>query len=648
MVPYMHCLNFAAGSYAGRPMVALYALMLCPHFTFFISSSARLRNLNSVLCGLQIIHHTYKIKKVFEFGLSEEQNIQINSFLIVSYVIIVAICLGCAVEKTVEDSLWRMAQTNQENSEKLTQEVVQAAQAKDAFVSSLSHEIRNPLNSMTTSIDFLLETVKDPENIHILKNAKVSGEVLLNLVNNVLDVAKLKSEKMEISCIEVNFETILNKIFTINSENFKRTNIIAKAEIDKKLPKNLWMDPSRMLQILMNLMSNALKFTPKGGNIQILVKWCSTKTKKEDLLAPIDEDLLERLKMHNNSNNFIENRNFNRSPIRRLQIESMLIGRTGSDIFKEFSKDEETRYRKNLNSIKEFKVRGLEDLMNADHIYSQKEPWTIYRTTFDQDQEDVSEIRQRFSGSTETPLLKKDSVELPENGYLQVQITDTGRGIAKNDLQKLFGMFIQVHGTTGVTYHGTGLGLWICKQLCNKMGGDIKVYSELNKGTTFVFYIPVENERISQSIGTGQFVNNARDTVNVLIADDYVHNRELHKLLLEREGAVVSLATNGKEALQKYKEKGNGFYDLILMDVQMPEMDGFTAGKKIREWEQENGWRQVHLYFVSGEYYNEDEVLASLKRKQGRNVEMNGVFSLRKPIDMQIVRGVLQKYKKSA
>jgi len=82
------------------------------------------------------------------------------------------------------------------------------------------------------------------------------------------------------------------------------------------------------------------------------------------------------------------------------------------------------------------------------------------------------------------------------------------------------------------------------------------------------------------------------------------------------------------------------------MDVQMPEMDGFTAGKEIRAWEQEKGWSQVHLYFVSGEYYNEDEVLASLKRSQGRSVDMTGVFSLRKPMDIQIIRRVMQKYKK--
>jgi len=605
-------------------MVALYAIMLFPHLTFFISSSKRVRNLNFLLCALQAVHHTYKIKQIFNAGLTEDQSAQINTLLLVSYVYIVSICVGCVVEKTVETSLWRMAQTNQENSERLTQEVVQAAAAKDAFVSSLSHEIRNPLNSLTTSIDFLMETVKDPKSVHILKNARLSGEVLLNLVNNVLDAAKLRSEKMEIASIEVNFDSIINKVFTINSENLKRGGIIAKAEIDKKLPKSLWIDPSRFLQIFMNLMSNALKFTSNGGNIHILAKWHPIWAQRENLLEPIDSSFSDRLTKGKGSKTPQK-----KSPQKSVNLERQTgdldIGRMGSEVFQEFSFEEEAQRQNNLSNIKEFKVRGLEDLINADHLYSEQEPWSIYRTSLDN--ETASETQQKGF----------------ENGFLQVQITDTGRGIAKENVGKLFGMFIQVHGTSGTAYHGTGLSLWICKQLCNKMGGDITVYSEENRGTSFVFYIPVNNERIVK--GPGEHWNKTREAVNVLIADDYSHNRELHKLLLEREGAVVSLAANGKEALQKYKEKTDGYYDFILMDVQMPEMDGFMAAREIRVWEDANKWRKTHVYFVSGEYYNEDEVLASLKRSQGRDVDMNGLFSLRKPMDIGIIRGVLEKYK---
>ena len=655
LIPYLHSLNFGAG-YLKQPMAALYALMLIPPFGFFVASSTRLRIINLGLCFLQIIYHTYSAHKVFEFGLTREQEIQMNTLLLGSYVCLFAICLSCYVQKSVENNLWRMAQTNQENSEKLTQEVVQAAAAKDAFVSSLSHEIRNPLNSMTTSVEFLLETVKDPESLKILKNAKMSGQVLLNLVNNVLDVAKLRSEKMEIAPIEVNFDDILNRVLTINSENFKRTKILAKAKIDKKLPKSLWLDPSRFLQILMNLVSNAIKFTPQGGSIHILVKWCPMTAQKEDLLQPVDGQLLNKIRRPEGTQE---------SP--QANGKETFHNRSDPEDTMEFSREEEAKHLHNISCIKEFRVRGLEGLANS-HFYSQQEPWTISRVSW-RDQEGTALLESRkmnprpmtdnlvlFNRSTNRTLntsLNMDRsmkmslnrfVDPPENGYLQVQVTDTGCGIAKEDISKLFGMFIQVHGTARVAYQGTGLGLWICKQLCNKMGGDIKVYSEVNKGTSFVFYIPVNYEKMNENIG-GQFVNNTRDEVNVLIADDYAHNRELHKLLLEREGAVVSLATNGKEALQKYKEKGNGYYDFILMDVQMPEMDGFTAGKEIRAWEQENGWNKVHIYFVSGEYYNEDEVLASLKRSQGRSVDMAGVFSLRKPIDIQIVRRVLQKYK---
>jgi len=81
--------------------------------------------------------------------------------------------------------------------------------------------------------------------------------------------------------------------------------------------------------------------------------------------------------------------------------------------------------------------------------------------------------------------------------------------------------------------------------------------------------------------------------------------------------------------------------------IKMPEMDGFTAAKEIRAWEQQNRWNKVHIYFVSGEYYNEDEVLKSLKRTQGKDLDITGVFSLRKPIDIQIIRRIIQKYTKN-
>ena len=181
-----------------------------------------------------------------------------------------------------------MAQSNYERAENITKELVQAVESKDVFVSSFSHEIRNPLNSMSGSIDYLLRVVTEPAYIQILENTKLIGEVLLNLMNNILDAAKLKSDKMELSYMETNPLDIIKKVFAINSSALSHKKISAQAFIDKNLLKKPTLDSSRVLQIIMNLFSNAMKFTCDSGRIQPHMIWCSPDTTPEELLRPTE------------------------------------------------------------------------------------------------------------------------------------------------------------------------------------------------------------------------------------------------------------------------------------------------------------------------------------------------------------------------
>jgi len=112
---------------------------------------------------------------------------------------------------------------------KIPPEAIQAVESKGMFISSLSHEIRNPLNSMTGSIDYLLSVAKDSGILKVLRNAKLSSEILLNLIDNLLDVAKLKSDKMEVASVETNFEEVIQKVFTINSESLIARDICASS-----------------------------------------------------------------------------------------------------------------------------------------------------------------------------------------------------------------------------------------------------------------------------------------------------------------------------------------------------------------------------------------------------------------------------------
>jgi len=224
---------------------------------------------------------------------------------------------------------------------------------------------------------------------------------------------------------------------------------------------------------------------------------------------------------------------------------------------------------------------------------------------------------------------------------LKVQVSDSGCGVDAENIPKLFNMFTQAHKGVAPIYGGTGLGLWICKQLCEKMRGDIVIYSKAHKGTSFVFYLPVNNDDLEDP----NIQKRRADKVNVLIVDDYGYNRDLHKLLLEQEGVHVVLAANGQEGVECYQSYEEDYFAFILMDVQMPVMDGFTAAKVIREWENKENKKKVDIYFVSGEYYNEEEVMIGFNRSTRTHNERTGIRFLRKPIDIEIVRNVLNRYK---
>jgi len=463
--------------------------------------------------------------------------------------------------KTLEIQIWSFAQENYHRSEQLNKEVIKAMETKDIFISTISHEIRNPLNSLKGSVDYLSQVVKDRDQLLILRNAKLSGEVLLNLVNNVLDAAKLRSNKMDIACIDTSFEELIKKVFVINSEALKNKKIQAEAFIDEALPQRLWADPCRLLQILMNLMSNAIKFTPADGKIKIYASWCSTPQTKETLLAPIVFESKHSFPVHDADNQ-------NNSGVETEEMNAF----------------EEFHFIKKLESVAKYQI-GHASMDSLETSFSSPQttggPWNIETVPF-----------KKYFHPPRPNAVQNDQK------YLKVHIIDTGCGIAKNECSKLFGMFEQATQHSRSVHGGSGLGLWICKQLCQKMNGDITVYSESGKGSSFVFYIPIDNTQIAAHSQVLE-MNTPRKNVRALVVDDFANNRYVYKLLLEQQEARVTVASGGQEAVEKYKSQGNDPYNLILMDASMPGMDGFTAAKMIREWEKKNSKKTSRTLFYN-------------------------------------------------
>jgi CheY-like chemotaxis protein len=189
-----------------------------------------------------------------------------------------------------------------------------------------------------------------------------------------------------------------------------------------------------------------------------------------------------------------------------------------------------------------------------------------------------------------------------EQGKLVFTISDTGIGIPAEEIDHLFLPFTQVDSSLTRPFGGTGLGLAISKELVEMMGGAIEVESSVGQGSTFSFTIPLRQVESSEEPVTRPVLENGIHPLQVLLAEDDLMVRDLITMLLQKRGLGVALAENGREAVARWQEGG---IDLILMDLQMPEMNGLEATKRIRELES-GGDRKVSIFALTAHVQPED------------------------------------------
>ena len=331
-----------------------------------------------------------------------------------------------------------------------------ASRAKSEFLSRMSHEIRTPMNAIIGMTRIAKESAGDAEKLKAsLDKIDFSANHLLALINDILDMSRIESGKMKIESEKFSLKTFIETIDILVRPQIEVNAITLSLKLDVEHTAVVG-DEYRLRQVIVNLLSNAGKFTEPGGKVDLIIE----------------------------------------------EVRDCAPGRENCGVF-------------------------------------------------------------RFT------------------------VKDTGIGISQEDQSEVFKAFEQarVNNTAKNRSAGTGLGLAISTNLVASMGGKIELVSELGKGSTFFFTLELElaDESETQEIEVNRGVRKSLKGTNILLAEDIEVNIEIAKHVLENAGCVVDVAMNGQEALEKFKAAKPNHYDIILMDIQMPVMDGLTATKEIRK-----------------------------------------------------------------
>ena len=226
-----------------------------------------------------------------------------------------------------------------------------------------------------------------------------------------------------------------------------------------------------------------------------------------------------------------------------------------------------------------------------------------------------------------------------EEGVLSFSVSDTGIGIPKNKQKSIFQPFQQAESSTTSRFGGTGLGLSICYKLVHEIGGVIWVVSDPGEGSTFNVSIPYQEVTLAeqpqslpdQSMDRGEQEECAAGLA-ILLADDSAENRMVIQAFCKNSPHRLTIVENGRQALEEFK---TGNFDLILMDVHMPEMDGYEATKNIRKWEQKHNLTPIPVLAITANAMKDD---IEKTRQSGCNLHLS------KPIRKQLLLDTIRQF----
>lgn len=547
--------------------------------------------------------------------------------------------LGIVLMKTLDEQRAEQARQEQLLRDALASAKA-ASRAKSDFLSRMSHDIRTPMNAiigMSTIGQFKLD---DPQIIgDCFKKIDASSKYLLSLINDILDMAKIETDKMDIAHEVFDIKSFVDDINQIIYPQTVDRHLTYEMRYQEPLETHYIGDPLRMKQILMNLLSNAIKYTPAGGHLGVDIKEASRTNGFSFLQFSVwdtgmgmSEEFMQRIFLPFEQESPGNARNNIGSGL-GLSIVYNLVQLMGGDITVESKKNLGSRFtvtipfqlisenkdeewqRKHKNLLKGFHVLVVDD----DPIVSRQ----------------VSLILRDIGAktvSTDSGYAAIDQVQkgLAENWMFDIAMIDwkmpgiNGIETARR-IRRLIGPDAMIIMISAYDWS-------MIEKEARDAGVDFFISKPLFRSSIYDAVSKMEQKEPEKKIAHGPVLKG----LHILLAEDNELNQQIAKTLLEMNGAVVDVAGNGEETVSYFKNHAPGTYQVILMDIRMPVMNGIEATKAIRALEHKDAAR-IPILAMTANAFEEDKKEAFLAGMTGYLI---------KPLDVNIMIHELEKYNK--